>query len=99
MRIKGRQHSLNRSLRGFLVINLAGVVGRDRIDGFVVIVLYVVSDGVKRYSGWSFGAPKVFRAPARYGREKNDCRGNDNEFSAHKNCQAVLLALRCFPAR
>src|SRR5262245_39368699 len=47
MRIERREHSLNRSLRGFFVIDVAGIVAGDGGDGFVVVFFDLVDDAVR----------------------------------------------------
>src|SRR6185437_222827 len=47
MRIERRKHSLNGGLRRFLVIDVAGVVGGNGGDGFVVVFFDLVDDAVR----------------------------------------------------
>src|SRR5215213_5182325 len=47
MRIERRKHSLNRGLRGFFVIDVAGVVAGDGGNGFVIIFFDLVDYAVR----------------------------------------------------
>src|SRR6185503_9090399 len=86
MWIERRQHSLNRCLGRFLVVDVAGVVLRDRRDGFVVVLFDLVGDAVGRFGSARSEAGKVSTAAdraAEYRRDQNDSKRRDDEFPAH----------------
>jgi len=63
MGIKREQHSLDRSLRGFFVIDVAGVVLLDNLDAFAVIAFNLVR--FKLVCGKSISAGIYCLPPAR----------------------------------
>src|SRR6185503_13141876 len=80
MRIERRKHSLNRGLRRFFVIDVAGVVVSDCRDGFVVVFFYLVVDAIRVLGRSGSKAAEVSTAAnraAEYRRQDDQhCRAN-----------------------
>ena len=82
MRIERRKHSLNRRLRGFFVIDVAGVVAGNGGDGFVVVLFDLVDDAVRalRVSGSEAAeAATAANRAAEYGSHQDQARRADRE--------------------
>ena len=85
MRIERRQHSLNRSLRRFLVIDVAGVVARDGSDSFVVVFFNLVDYAIRilrTARGEAAKLPPGADGPANDSCDEDDLEGCSDELLA-----------------
>src|SRR5688572_4068682 len=102
VRIERGQHALNGSLSGFLVVDVAGVVGSDGGDGFVVIAFDLIGDAIRLVCserGQTAEPASTADGTAEDRRHQDDDGSSDRKLAAECSARVVLYLPCNFHAR